>query len=121
MPWPSRPVFSSRLPQPVMAPPARTATAQAIAALRRRRGVMRRRSLTPGPGCGPLRVHPEPGGLQRLEPRDRRTGERPVGVLLEDEAQPLERGLGAALHPAAEAELLLEPFARGAGLAEDRD
>src|SRR5256885_13856119 len=121
MPCPSRPVFSSRFPQPVTAPPARTATAQAIAALRRRRGVMRRRSLTPGPGCGPVRVHPEPGGLQRVEARDRGTGERPVGVLLEDQAQPLERSLGAALHPAAEAELFLETLPPRAGLAQDRD
>src|SRR5256885_10810382 len=120
MPWPSRPVFSVRLPQPLMAPPARRASTQAIAALRTRRGVMRRRSLTPGPGCGPLRVHPETGGLQRLEPRDGGAGERPVGVLLEDQAQPLERRPGPPLQPAAKAELRLEPLARRAHLALDR-
>src|SRR4051812_13473073 len=121
MPWPSRPVFNSRLPQPVMAPPARTASAQAIAALRGRRRVMRRRSLTPGPGCGPARVHPESGGRERLEAGDGRARQRPVGVLLEDQAQPLERGLGAPPQPAAEAELLLEPLARRTDLAHDRD
>src|SRR3954470_17841409 len=82
---------------------------------------MRRRSLTPAPGDGPARVHAEARGLQRVEPADAGARERPVGVLLEDDPQALERALRPPLDPAAEAQLLLEPLARRAGLHPDRE
>src|SRR3954451_3547053 len=121
MPWPSRLTPRVCFLQPVSAPPARAASTQAIAALRGRRRLMRRRSLTPAPGRGPLRVHPEPRRLERLEPSDGRARERTVVALLEDHPQPLERPLHAAPEPAAEAEPLLEALARGAGVAPNRD
>src|SRR5205809_4522512 len=121
MPWPSRGTSSLRLLQPVIPPVATRASTQRIAALRRRRGLMRRRSLTPGRGRGPPRMHPEARRRQRLEAGDGRTCERTVGLLLEDHSQPLERRLGPALYPAPEAELLLEPLPRRARLAPDRE
>src|SRR3954451_22577894 len=99
MPWPSRLTPRVCFLQPVSAPPARAASTQAIAALRGRRRLMRRRSLTPAPRRGPLRVHPESRRLERLEPGDGRPRERPVGPLLEDHTQALERYHHDALGP----------------------
>src|SRR5437763_4917512 len=120
MPWPSRPILCSTLPHPVIASAARPATAQAIAALRGRRGLMRRRSLTPGLGCGSLRVEAEPGRLQLLVAGDGGAREGLRRRLLEDHPETLQRALRVALDPAANAELLLEPLPRRAGLAPDR-
>src|SRR5689334_18006288 len=120
MPWPSTAGLTSRLWQPVSAPPARAATTQAIAALRGRRRLMRRRSLTPAGRRGPPRMHAEAGRLERLEPGDARPRQRTVGPLLEDHPESLERSLHASLEPAAEAQRLLEPLPRRGGLGPER-
>src|SRR4051794_15832413 len=104
---PSRPASFSRVfSQPVRA--TSPATTQASRTILGRDSFMRRGILSPDdPG-----TRPEARRAQRLESGDARAGARRVGLLLEDHAQPLERGLELTACPAAAPELLLERLAR---------
>src|SRR2546423_5166638 len=86
------------------------------AALRWRRGRMRRRTLP----SGLARAGAEPGPLRGLPTGDRCPGDGCAGPLFEDRPQKLERLLRPPPQPAPRAELLLHPLARSAWLAEDR-
>src|SRR5438270_4190274 len=86
------------------------------AALRWRRGRIRRRTLP----SGLARAGAEPGPSRGLPTGDRRPGDRCAGPLLEDRPQALERLLRPPPQPAPRAELLLHTLARSAWLAADR-
>src|SRR4051812_1862764 len=107
---PSREASFSRglSPQPA---PITASRQMARAALMWRRRSIGARSLS----LDDPRALAETRGLHRLEAGDRGACERLPGRLLEDQPQPLERRLRLAVHPAVEAEPLLERLTRGAG------
>src|SRR5205085_11732408 len=86
------------------------------AALRWRRGRMRRRTLP----SGLARAGAEPGPSRGLPTGDGRPGDRCAGPLFEARPQALERLLRPPPQPAPCADLLLHMLARSARFAADR-